>query len=258
MLQLDRNQHPATFVPPLISDPDQHKILSLSAVSRDSVHKDKIQNLDTSPASTLTPPPEHSSPRENGAAEPAPDTTVDSASRQSTPLSELSSPSNHGDTPEPEEAQEDEEEEEAENNAEDRGEEGPTTGTVENPEPLFETNPETPFTQKDSTLVQDADTPHPPDSVATNLSPSTSSPLSATSPTSSQFSAALDTKVVTILELNAELLKFVIPYIYMAFFLIILSGPPLSFKVVGSLRPIHGSTSTFNTAMNAFGSSHYG
>lgn len=212
MLQLDRNQHTPTFSPPLISDKDQSQILPLS------VHKDKLQSFETSPASTLTPPPEqHSSPTTNAPpAAAALESAVDNASRQSTPLSELSSPSHGGDSPVAEEV-------EAEDNTEiGRAQNGTDEGAGDESTPLENTKPsiqpEALSVQKEPTPAFEISASNPPESVTTNLSPSISSPPSTSSPTASQSSSVLDTKVVTILELNAELLKYDIPQVWNRFF----------------------------------------
>jgi hypothetical protein len=216
MLQLDRNQHPATLSPPLISDKDQPQILSWSAISRDSLHKEKpaaVQNLETSPASTLTPPPENPSspsPQTAGNVSTTEPTDVANTSRQSTPLSDLSSPSEVGDSPRPEPENGVEQSRDGEN-VKSSGAADPKDGGAKvsgdepravqpsghpaiDPHSAKETTPENKYSQ-------------PPDSAAPSPSPSIPTPSSATSPAGSLSSSKLDTKVVTILELNAELLK---------------------------------------------------
>lgn len=97
MLHLD---HPSSLSPPLIS----HSDLPWSAVPRDNVHKDKPkqpQPLNPSPTEPLsseqpTDPPQAHEPDEGQTAG-----LVNDASRQSTPLSELSSPSERSKSLEP-------------------------------------------------------------------------------------------------------------------------------------------------------------
>ena len=97
MLHLD---HPSSLSPPLIS----HSDLPWSAVPRDNVHKDKPkqpQPLNPSPTEPLSSeqppdPPKTYQPDEGQTAG-----LVNDASRQSTPLSELSSPSERAKSLEP-------------------------------------------------------------------------------------------------------------------------------------------------------------
>lgn len=225
MLHLNRNQHPSSIAPSLILQNDQTQILSWSAISRDSVHKDKPvapTALETSPASTLTPPPDNpSSPslrQDNhggsGAQLPTTDSSkFDTTSRSSTPLSELSSPSNHEDSPPPpQEGGGGEDKKDATKDVTSAGSDDRAKGahstvdvpskSVENdqpPESKSSTANDKPNTSVSKELAQKASpiSPSgPPESVISQ---------SPTSPPSSK----LDTKVVTILELNAELLKCV-------------------------------------------------
>ena len=97
MLHLD---HPSSLSPPLIPHPD----ISWSAAPRDNVHKDKPKHLQP-PNPSLTEqlsseqPPGPPQPRQPDEGQTA--GLVNDASRQSTPLSELSSPSERAKSLEP-------------------------------------------------------------------------------------------------------------------------------------------------------------
>ena len=258
MLHLD---HPSSLSPPLIS----HSDLPWSPVARDNVHKDKpkhSQLLNSSlaePSSSEHPsdPPQPHQPDEGQTAG-----LVNDASRQSTPLSELSSSSERSKSLEPTYTSENPEgaetdpnhstaqeggwrtEEDRENPGEQGNDQPTVVGGVSEDQGL------TTAVEERRTMEQPTALPPGPPAIGFNpsqLSRSTSSPQPSSRPPSVSYrgqsidpiprkqsaesisspsfptipntpiatspaNAAeqkLDTKVVTILELNAELLKYV-------------------------------------------------
>jgi len=263
MLHLD---HPSSLSPPLIPD------LSWSAVPRDNVHKDKPkqpQPLNPSPAEPLSSaqppdPPQAHQPDDGQTAG-----LVNDASRQSTPLSELSSPSERAKSLEPTDTSEIPDKAGTDSNRSTTRQSG--WQTEKDREKLEEqTDGQSLVTggaSEDKSLAKDAaveerqtmtqPSPFPPDPPPAGFNPSqpsrsTSSPQPSSRPPSVSYSyrgqstdpiprkqsagaesisstsfptipstptatspansteQKLDTKVVTILELNAELLKYVL------------------------------------------------
>jgi len=257
MLHLD---HPSSLSPPLISHPD----ISWSTVPRDNVHKDKpkqSQPLNPSPtqplSSELPPdPPKTHQPNEGQTAG-----LVNDASRQSTPLSELSSPSERAKSLEPADTSEIPDEAGTDPNhstAQDGGwqsegrvkleeqtegqsviaggvledtkdavvEKRQTKSTILPPDPpIVSFNPSQPSRSTSSPQSssrppsvsyrgQSSDPIPRRQSAGAESISSTSFPTIPSTPTATSPANAseqkLDTKVVTILELNAELLKYVL------------------------------------------------
>ena len=247
MLHLD---HPSSLSPPLIS----HSDLPWSPAPRDNVHKDRSKQ----------PQPLHPSPTEPLSSEQPPDPPqahqldegqtaglVNDASRQSTPLSELSSPSDRSRSLEPTDTSEKTDKtgtaqesgwqtEEGRGRLEERpkdksvvagrvsedrslGKDVEARQAMEQSTALPGFNP----SQLSRSVSSPQPSSRPPsvsyrgqsvdpiprkqsaDSVSSASFPTIPSTPVATSPTSS-VEQKLDTKVVTILELNAELLKYVL------------------------------------------------
>lgn len=253
MLHLD---HPSSLSPPLIS----HSDLPWSPAPRDSVHRDRpkqSQPLDPSPSEPLSSEQPVDHPKAHQLDEGQTSGLVNDASRQSTPLSELSSPTERSksleptDTPEKpaktgtaqesgwqiEEGRVKLEEQlndqsglaggvlEQRSLEKDVGE----RQTMEQPTALPLGPPVTGFNP--SQLSRSISSPQPSsrpssvsyrgqsidpiprkqsaDSISSTSFPTIPSTPVTTSPTGS-VEQKLDTKVVTILELNAELLKYVL------------------------------------------------
>lgn len=294
MLHLD---HPSSLSPSLISRPD----LSWSTVPRDNVHKDKPkqpQPLNPSPTGSLSsehPPdlPQAPQPDEG-------QTTglVNDVSRQSTPLSELSSPSERAKSLDPADTSEDPDKAGTDSNNSAAQESGWQTeerlgeqtvksgvaGGVSEDQSLAKDA----VVRERQTMRQSSKLPQGP--LATSFNPSqssrsTSSPQPSSRPPSvlyrgrstdpiprkqsvgagsispTSFSTIpntpaatspanhseqrLDTKVVTILELNAELLRYVLQFERLSWVLThpLLLGSAWSFKRVECLRMIPDSPS---------------
>jgi hypothetical protein len=263
MLHLD---HPSSLSPPLIS----HSDLPWSPIPRDNVHKDKPkqpQPLNPSPTEPLSSeqppdPPQTHQPDEGQTAG-----LVNDASRQSTPLSELSSPSERAKSLEPTDTSEipdkagtdsnrsttqdsgwqseegrEKLEEQTDNQSVVAGsvsrDQSLTKDAVVEKRQIMEQStilPPDPSVAgfKPSQLSQSSSSPQPSsrppsvsyrgqssdpiprkqsagaESISSTSFPTIPSTPTATSPTNSS-EQKLDTKVVTILELNAELLRYVL------------------------------------------------
>ena len=252
MLHLD---HPSSLSPPLIS----HSDLPWSPAPRDSVHKDKpkhSQPLNPSPTEPLSSEQPPDPPQALQLDEGQTAGLLNDASRQSTPLSELSSPTERSKSFEPTDTSEKPDRtgttqesgwqtEEGRVKLEDRpNDQSVVPGgvsvdrsldkdvekrqTMEQSTALPQGHPATGFNP--SQLSQSISSPQPSsrpssvsyrgqsidpiprkqsaDSISSTSFPTIPSTPVATSPTNS-VEQKLDTKVVTILELNAELLKYV-------------------------------------------------
>ena len=277
MLHLD---HPSSLSPPLIS----HSDLPWSAVPRDSVHKDKPKPPQPLHPSQTDPLPSEQPTDLPQAPHPDAGQTaglVNDASRQSTPLSELSSPSERAKSLEPTDTSGDSDKAGTDSHHSAAQESG--WQTEENPEEQTD-GPSVVASglSEDRSLAKDAAVEErrtmekpstlSPDPPVTGFNPyqpsrSTSSPQpssrppsvsyrrqstdpiprkpsvgaesiastpGATSPANSS-EQRLDTKVVTILELNAELLRYVLHHkcLPCAPTCLLLPGSAWSFKRAG-------------------------
>ena len=250
MLHLD---HPSSLSPPLIS----HSDLPWSSIPRDNVHRDKSKQPQPPNPDLLSPERPLDLPHTRQPDEAQTAGLVNDASRQSTPLSELSSPSERAKSLEPTDTPENSDKAGTDSNrsatqdsgwrTEDGREklEGQTDGTSEGQSPAKDAVAERQTMEHPPT--------HHPDPSASGFNPSqpsrsTSSPQSSSRPSSVSYRGQstdpiprkqsvgaesisnpfpaipstptvaspanyseqkLDTKVVTILELNAELLRYV-------------------------------------------------
>lgn len=254
MLHLD---HPSSLSPPLIS----HSDLPWSSIPRDNVHKDKSKQPQPPNTDLLSSeqPPDIPHARQTDEAQAA--GLVNDASRQSTPLSELSSPSERAKSLEPTDTSENTDKAGTDSNHSSARESG--WHTEEGREKLEGQTAGKSVAaggaSEDKNLVKDAAVERktmeqPPDPPLAAFNPSqpsrsTSSPQSSSRPSSVSYRGQstdpiprkqsvgaesistsfpalpstptttspanlseqkLDTKVVTILELNAELLKYVL------------------------------------------------
>lgn len=252
MLHLD---HPSSLSPPLIPRSDH----SWSAVPRDNVPKDKpkqSQSLNPSPTDPLSSEQPPDTPQGHQPDEAQTAGLVNDASRQSTPLSELSSPSERSKSLDPTDTSETPDKTGTDSNHSTVQESGWQTeegrkklGGQANDQSVSESQslakdvegrqtmeqstalpPGPPASYNPSQLSRSTSSPQPssrPPSVSyrgqsidpiprrqsTESISSTSFPIpntpTATSPANSA-EQKLDTKVVTILELNAELLRYVL------------------------------------------------